>query len=775
MQNPFALKPDFALVLNHAVADPRLFAALIDAARRLFTALFRPLVLALFRDHEPGVIILKLRHNAAETSRACAPREHIVAVPRVGTADAVLRDADLHATFNHFGCKNSCIGYRCRGSGSPGSRGWHMKRRRLFGAFVLLLAGAVAHAADTPQAAAPTAASAVAPPPAELFARLPFLQGPMLSPDGTRIAAKITIKGELRLAIVPLGDAAHIRLINPGASDINDWDWVNNDWLVVRIGQSSAVEGDSWYLRRALGVSATGGKMQLLGKDRAAQSADDVLWIAHDGSPHIRLALQTSIYSNDVGLWPEVRDFDVSTGKSTPVVPSTDRVMNWYSDGNGAVRLGIAYNDDARSYRVLYRDKDGQPFRTVIKAKGRSASLGALPAMFLGEPGKAIAIDDADGYDALYSYNLGTLKTGDKLFGVPGYDLGGVIPSADGSRMIGVRYTDTRPRTHWFEPALALVQSQLDASVGARNAHIISWSSDFAILVVAVESTDRPTDYYTYRPDEGVMHILARADEHFGKESWGTVSTIRYKARDGLEISAVLTLPKNRPGKNLPLILMPHGGPFARDDERYDWWVQFLASRGYAVLQPNYRGSSGYGQAFTDKGKGQWGLAMQDDLTDAVKWATGQGIADARRVCIAGGSYGGYAALRAAQRDTGVYRCAVSFAGVADMPGMLRYDGSFLNGERNKDYLREQAPDLKGVSPLNFAADFSIPVLLMHGKADMVVPVKQSRQMADRLKAAGKDYRYVEQPLGDHHFSREADRLQFLQELEAFLAKYDPA
>jgi dipeptidyl aminopeptidase/acylaminoacyl peptidase len=650
-----------------------------------------------------------------------------------------------------------------------------MKRRRFFGAFVLLLAGAVAHAADTPQATNPVAANAVAPPPAEQFARLPFIENPTLSPDGKKVAAQLAINGQLRLAIAPLNDAAHIRLINPGAADINGWDWVNNDWLVVRIGQSNAVEGDNWYIRRTIAVAIDDQKMKVLGKDRAAQGADDILWIAHDGSPHVRLAMQTSIYTNDVGLWPEVRDFDVATGKSTLVVPSTDRVMNWFSDGNGAVRLGIAYNDDARSYRVLYRDKDGESFRTLVKAKGRAASLGTLPAMFLGDPGKAVAIDDADGYDALYRYDLATLKTGDKLFGMTGYDLGEVIPSADGSRMIGVRYTDTRPRTHWFEPALALVQGQLDASVGTRNAHIISWSSDFAILIVAVESTDRPTVYYTYRPAEGVMHVLASADEHFGKATWGTVSTIHYKARDGLDIPAVLTLPKNRPGKNLPLILMPHGGPFARDDESYDWWPQFLASRGYAVLQPNYRGSSGYGQAFTDKGKGQWGLAMQDDLTDAVKWAAAQGIADAGRVCIVGASYGGYAALRAAQRDKGVYRCAVSFAGVADMPGMLRYDGSFLNGGRSKDYLREQAPDLKSVSPLAFAADFSIPVLLMHGKADMTVPVKQSRQMADRLKAAGKDYRYVEQPLGDHHFSREADRLQFLQELEAFLAKYDPA
>lgn len=643
---------------------------------------------------------------------------------------------------------------------------------RWLGACALLLAGTMGHAADTPPAAPVAAAT---PPTAEQFGHLPFMESPQLSPDGTRVAAQIALGGQLRLAIIPLGDTAHLKLINPGPADINGWSWVNNDWLVVTVGQSSAVEGDSWYLRRAIAVGADGGNMRVLGGDRAGQNADDVLWIAHDGTPHLRMALQTSIYSSEPGFWPEVRDFDVSTGKSRLVVPSTTQVMDWYADGKGVVRLGIAYDDDRRSSRALYREADGQSFRTIDRTHGRGTSLGNLPAMFLAEPGKAIAFDDPGGFDALYSYDLATQKTGDRLFGVAGYDLHGIVRSDDGSRIIGVHYTDTRPRTHWFEPALALVQNDLDRAVGARNARIISWSRDFATLMVAVESSNRPTIYYLYRPAEGSMHLFASADEHFGDATWGAVSTIRYKARDGTEIPAVLTLPKARPGKDLPLILMPHGGPFARDDESYDYWAQFLASRGYAVLQPNYRGSSGFGNDFAKKGEGQWGLAMQDDLTDAVKWATAQGIADAKKICIVGGSYGGYAALRAAQRDHGVYRCAVSFAGVADMQGMLRYDGSFLNSGRGTDWLRKQAPDLKSVSPINFAADFDIPVLLMHGKADMTVPVKQSRQMADRLKAAGKDYRYVEQPLGDHHLSREADRVQFLKELEAFLAKYDPA
>ncbi|MES2046185.1 MAG: S9 family peptidase [Pseudomonadota bacterium] len=644
-------------------------------------------------------------------------------------------------------------------------------RGRWLGAFALVLIGTMTRAADTPPAP-PVVAS---PPSAEQFGRLPFIEAPQLSPDGTRVAAQIAVNGQLRLAIIPLGDTAHLKLISPGQADLNGWSWVNNDWLVVRTGQSSAVEGDNWYLRRAIAVDATGKNMRVLGGDKAGQLADDILWIAHDGTPHLRMALQTSIYGNDPGFWPEVRDFDVSTGRSRLVAPSTTNVMSWYADGKGTVRLGIAYDDDRRSSRALYREADNQSFRTIDRTHGRGTSLGNLPALFLAEPGKAIAFDDPSGFDALYSYDLATQKTGDKLFGVAGYDLDGVIPSDDGNRMIGVRYTDTRTHTHWFEPALALVQSELDTAVGTRNAHIISWSRDFATLMIAVESPTRPMTYYLYRPAEGVMHLFANADEDFGTHVWGTVSTIRYKARDGTEIPAILTLPTGRAGKNLPLILMPHGGPFARDDESYDYWVQFLASRGYAVLQPNYRGSSGYGNDFAKKGEGQWGLAMQDDLTDAVKWATGQGIADAGRVCIVGASYGGYAALRAAQRDHGIYRCAVSFAGVADMPGMLRYDGRFLNSGRGTDWLRKQAPDLKGVSPLNFAADFTIPMLLMHGKADMTVPVKQSRQMADRLKAAGKDYRYIEQPLGDHHLSRQADRVQFLQELEAFLAKYDPA
>ena len=220
---------------------------------------------------------------------------------------------------------------------------------------------------------------------------------------------------------------------------------------------------------------------------------------------------------------------------------------------------------------------------------------------------------------------------------------------------------------------------------------------------------------------------------------------------------------------------MPHGGPSARDEERWDWIAQFLADRGYAVIQPNYRGSSGYGTAFAALGRGEWGRKMQDDIDDAVAHLAAEGTIDPARACIVGASYGGYAALRAAQRDPGRYRCAVSYAGVSDLNAISRYDRNFLNSRGRNQWLRAQAPNLRDVSPINHAADFGIPVLLMHGDRDVVVPVSESRRMAERLREAGKVYRYVEQAGGDHHFSSGAHRLEFLREMEAFLDRYDPA
>jgi dipeptidyl aminopeptidase/acylaminoacyl peptidase len=611
--------------------------------------------------------------------------------------------------------------------------------------------------------------------PVEAFASLPFMEGPRLSPDGTRIAARVAIAGTQRLVIFPLADSSRPAAVGLGGNDLNWWSWVNNDWLVVGVGTSAPVRGEQWYVRRAVGVSSDGKFVRPLAFREAAQGADDVLWMASDGTPRILLAMQKSIYPNEPEFWPQVYEVDVSTGKMKQAVDSHPSVMSWYADATGAVRIGIGYDDERGQSRLLYREGAKGLFRTVDRANTRKNEELSVPALFLPEPGKALAFDSSDGFNALYELDLASLKLGRKVFGAEGYDLGSLTTDVSGSTLAGISYTAEYRKMQWLDPSLAQVQAEIDKAVGDRRAEIVSLSKDRTKMIVKVGSASQPGSYFFYDTGEGVMRLVAHTNATLKSARLAPVKTVHYAARDGLRIPAVLTLPKGRAAKGLPLIVMPHGGPAVRDSEEWDWWAQFLADRGYAVVQPNYRGSTGFGTAFLEKGEGEWGLKMQDDLNDAVAHLAKLGIADPKRVCMVGASYGGYAALRAAQRDGGLYRCAVSYAGVADLGHLARFDSRSLYGKSARAYLKEKAPDFKAVSPINFPQQFSAPVLLVHGKKDLRVPVAQSREMAEKLRKAGKPVDYVEQEEGDHHFSREQDRLQFLQLLEAFLKKHNPA
>lgn len=619
-------------------------------------------------------------------------------------------------------------------------------------------------------------AAAMTPRPVADFATLPFMQGPQLSPDGKRVAAQLAIGGKQVFAILPLfKDAAQKTVvIELGDNELLSWTWVNDQWLAIRIGNASTIEGSAAYITRVAGVSADGKTIRPIAFREGGQSTR-IIWAARDGTPRILITRQESVYL-ETGFWPSVEEVDISTGVKRPVVAGRAGVMNWYADASGAVRMGIGYDDASRKSRLLYRSSAKDGFRTIDRADYKRNESLTVPYLVTGETARSLTVSGHEGFDAVYELDLPDLTIGKRVFHVEGYDVDGVELTPDGTALAGVNYTSDRSRMKWMDPALADTQALLDKAVGTRAATIVSLSRDQTKMLVAVGDASQPgAIYYFDRAGEGTMNLFAYLNDRIKGARIGPVSTYRYKARDGLSIEAVLTLPKGREAKNLPLILMPHGGPEARDTASYDWWAQFLADRGYAVVQPNYRGSTGYGQKFKDAGDGQWGLKMQDDLNDAVTDLAARGVIDAKRVCIVGASYGGYAALRAAQRDGAKFRCAVSYAGVSDLNGMIRYDGRFLNANASKAGWAKAAPDLKDVSPLNHAADFAAPVLIMHGKKDLRVPAWQSRRMAERLKAAGKPVEFIEQPEGDHHFTRQADRLQFLETLEAFLRKHNPA
>lgn len=635
-----------------------------------------------------------------------------------------------------------------------------MRKIRFLAAGVAMLVVAPGNAAPLPDAV-----------PIEVFAALPAIESPVLSPDGTKFAAKMAINGRLSLVITPLLGKGPIRALPSGERDINWWRWVNDEWLVVGLGDTDQIQGEEIYVTRVAGVKADLSRIVPIDWGRTGQQADDVLWIARDGSPRIILSKQTSYFA-EVDWYPSVWESDVSTGQSRRIVPPQVNVYGWWADAGGAVRLGTYAESDTRR-GVLYRPDGTSKFSKILLARKPDASI-PIPQVYRMD-GKAVAIADDGGRDEVYELELPSFKLGIKLFGDARYDVDDVIANEAGNDVEGIVITDKRQRVEWLNPDLKAIQKDLDSTLGIGHARIVSRSRDRQRLLVAVGGPSQAGALYFWDTRGAKMNRIHWNQGTLKGRQLSPVKTISYPARDGTLIEAVLTLPRGRPHRSLPLIVMPHGGPAVRDLEAYDWWTQFLAEQGYAVIQPNYRGSSGYGVSFLKLGQGEWGLKMQDDLLDAIAWAAKDGIADSKRVCIVGASYGGYAAMRGAQRDSTHYRCAISYAGVSDLSAMKRFDQRFLGGKSSKTYWNRQVKDFTTVSPRFQAASFGAPILIAHGVKDKRVPIKQSRWLVEELSKAGKPHQYLEQKDGDHHFSRAEDRLEFLKALKAFLDKHNPS
>lgn len=365
------------------------------------------------------------------------------------------------------------------------------------------------------------------------------------------------------------------------------------------------------------------------------------------------------------------------------------------------------------------------------------------------------------------------------MFGHDAYDISDFDLNADGTPSAAY-YTDDRLRVHWFDAAQQAMQDDIERALGSRYGALVSRSRDGRIKLYHVGASNDPGSYYAYQEATGVMELLFRINADLKPSRLSPSTYVNYRARDGLTIHGNLTLPKGREARGLPLIIMPHGGPYGiRDSLGYDVEVQFLASRGYAVLQPNYRGSGGYGDAHVKAGEGAIGRQMQDDLDDGMDWLVKEGIVDAGRVCVVGASYGGYAALWAVTRNPERYRCAASFAGVTDWKLMLKYDAKFLSRtglRRFRNMVRgEETFDLDTVSPLAQAQWLTRPVLVAQGEDDTNVPPKQASAYIAALKAHGKPHDYVSYKDEGHGLDDPANLADWLRRLEAFLTAHNPA
>ncbi|ESQ94548.1 alpha/beta hydrolase family protein [Asticcacaulis benevestitus] len=346
-------------------------------------------------------------------------------------------------------------------------------------------------------------------------------------------------------------------------------------------------------------------------------------------------------------------------------------------------------------------------------------------------------------------------------------------------RLCGYRGYDGWVNYHYDNPTMQDLVKKAQVAMTGYRMMITDYADDPRKMIVYSEGDDDSGTYYYIDFVSGKNITIGEAYPDIPFEWIAVKKAIKYKAADGLEIEAYLTLPPNREAKNLPLVVMPHGGPIARDGLEYDREAQAYASRGYAVLQPNYRGSEGYGNAFITASYGQWGKKMQTDLSDGVRYLAAQGLVDAKRVCIIGASYGGYAALAGVTLDAGVYNCAVDVAGLANLRTFLDWSRDYDAGQKSTTYnfwkrCFGDESNLDSASPIKNVKNVNVPILIVHGKDDTVVPIEQSTSMVSALKTAGKDVTFVQYDHTDHWETNEASRIDMYKTIVAFIEKHNP-
>ena len=340
--------------------------------------------------------------------------------------------------------------------------------------------------------------------------------------------------------------------------------------------------------------------------------------------------------------------------------------------------------------------------------------------------------------------------------------------------MIGVFHSEAEGSKVFFDENFQAFQRSLDKAIPNAYNQVASLSADERKYILFTSNSKEPGAYYLGDRDKKSLEFVLEQYPLLYKQPLSGKEKITYEARDKLKIEAYLTMPHGGIVADNPAIILPHDGPMVRDHGGFDWFVEFFASRGYVVLQPNFRGSSGYGFEFEMESIGNWGGAMQDDLADAATWLIANHSVDSQSVCILGGSYGGYAALMAAAKQQHIFKCAASFAGISDLNLLLRKALRFSNYDFVKMVVGDDSQKLKRRSPINYVKNIEIPVMIIHGDQDLIVHVEQSRTMYKAMQKNKKQVEYIELKDGNHYMSIEANRLLVLSSFERFLGEHIP-
>ena len=621
--------------------------------------------------------------------------------------------------------------------------------------------------------------------PASDFAKRPKYASVQFSPDGERFAALQEFEGRFNLTVGDLKAAKLTRITGFKTYDVGSYAWISNLRLVLSLYDSKKglAEGRGGGM---FAINADGSEPKMLSSTfescraetrfvcrqiefarRIPGSEDEVIAAANE-----RDAQTEDLYR-----------LNTRTGKKTLLTEKVPgHVGRWVIDTQGVPRAAVTSEKGTLSQTFWFRDSADTPWRKISTSNSEAARR-MEPAAFDTDGSLMVYSNLESDTFGLYGFDAKTGKTGALLASHPIADLNTsqIIRTSDQFKPVGLQINGDKPQTVWFDEKYGKLQALMDASLPKGNVN------NFAILdngkVVVYSWSDRdPGQYFLYDPVKKQLEAVLRPRDWIETEKMSPMTVVRYKARDGLEIPAYLTLPVGKPAKNLPLVAVIHGGPFGvRDEWGFESDVQFLASRGYAVLQPNYRGSGGYGMKHYIAGFKQWGLAMQDDVTDGVKYLIAQGIVDPARVCIDGTSYGGYATLMALVKEPELFKCGIDEAGVSDLFwfGELGYSDFNRNDSSSAGaFFAETMGDpsvdkimMEANSPRKQAAKIESPLMIIHAVRDQRVPFQHAEGMRDAMKAAGKDIEWVVYPDEAHGFAKFENRVDRYNKIEAFLKK----
>lgn len=641
--------------------------------------------------------------------------------------------------------------------------------------------------------ALPPTARADEPIPVATFVANPDVSQAKLSPSGQYVALTVVNKSGRTILAVSDVDLAKPPVVVAASSiaDIRAFEWVNDDWLVYNVVDLQSPLRYQNFGPGLFSVRRDGSQARHLIRVRwnefttGTNIASTLLDPTHffmrtirDGSNDVIVGqVRFNNRGEVVSVTP--KRLDVSTGRATlAALGYPEHTVRWVFDSNGVARVARAEFDGW--IETFWRDGEGSAWRSIQREKELVQSWAPLAVDSAGR--LYVSAPSPSGTDVITRFDVATGKLEpEALAAAPGFDLdGGLIFSDSQDRLLGMRVVTDAETTIWFDPERKKLQQLADARFAGRINRIVcrACEGDGTMLVYSFSDHD-PGVFSIYRPKAKAWSTLGAVAPRIDPRRMADLDLHRMKARDGLELPVWVTRPKGAKGP-LAAVLLVHGGPWVRG-VHWEWngEAQLLASRGYVVIEPEFRGSTGYGWKLFRAGWKNWGTTMQDDLADAVGWAVGQGIADAKRVCVVGASYGGYAALMAPIRYPDLFKCSVAWVAVSDP--RLMFEESWQNDiDRQAHFSMRQligdpvqdAALLKSAAPVERAAEIKIPVLLAYGSEDVRVPLEHGSKMRAALRAAGREPEYVVYSGEGHGFLKLENRVDFYTRMEKFLARH---